>query len=66
MSRRGAPGARGVWVPPAGAGARHHATDVLVLNHTVVGFGPPELALSDHCLERAYGHVGHGHPGVLP
>ena len=44
------------------AAARHHATDVLVLNRAVVGFGPPDRALSDHCLERAYGHVGHGHP----
>ncbi len=48
------------------AAARHHASDVLVINRTVVGYGPPERALSDHCLERAYGHVGHGHPGVLP
>lgn len=43
------------------AAARHHASDVLVLNRTVHGFGPPERALTSACLERAYGHVGHGH-----
>lgn len=43
------------------AAARHHASDVLVLNRTVHGFGPPERALTGPCLERAYGHVGHGH-----
>jgi zinc transport system ATP-binding protein len=63
---RGATRATVVMVTHDLAAARHHATDVLVLNRTVVGFGPPEVALSDHCLERAYGHVGHGHPGVLP
>lgn len=45
------------------AAARHHATDVLVLNRSIVGFGPPERALSDECLRRAYGHVGHAHGG---
>jgi zinc transport system ATP-binding protein len=45
------------------AAARHHATDVLVLNRSVVGFGTPERALSDECLRRAYGHVGHAHGG---
>jgi len=48
------------------AAARHHASDVLVLNRTLVGYGPPERALSRHCLEQAYGHVGHGHGVVLP
>lgn len=47
------------------AAARHHATDVLVLNRTVVGFGEPERALSDECLRRAYGHVGHAHSGFV-
>jgi len=41
--------------------ARHHATHVLVLNRRVIGFGPPERALSDECLRRAFGHVGHPH-----
>lgn len=46
--------------------ARHHASDVLVLNRSVHGFGPPEEALQAHCLERAYGHVGHAHGVALP
>jgi len=41
--------------------ARHHATHVLILNRRVIGFGPPERALSDECLRRAFGHVGHPH-----
>ncbi len=41
--------------------ARYHATHVLVLNRRVIGFGPPERALSDECLRRAFGHVGHPH-----
>lgn len=46
--------------------ARHHASDVMVLNRSVHGFGPPELALRGECLERAYGHVGHAHGVALP
>jgi len=41
--------------------AYHHATHVLVLNREVVGFGPPERALSEECLRRAFGHLGHAH-----
>jgi len=41
--------------------ARHHATHVLVLNRRVIGFGPPERALTDECLRRAFGHEGHPH-----
>jgi zinc transport system ATP-binding protein len=41
--------------------ARHHATHVLVLNRHLIGFGPPGEALSEHHLERAFGHVGHPH-----
>lgn len=41
--------------------AAHHATHVLVLNRKVVGFGPPERALSEACLRQAFGHVGHAH-----
>ncbi len=47
------------------AAARHHASDVLVLNRVVHGFGPPEEALARDCLERAYGHVGHDHGPVI-
>jgi len=48
------------------AAARHHADQVAVLNRTLIGFGPPERALSASCLERAYGHVGHGHAALVP
>jgi zinc transport system ATP-binding protein len=41
--------------------AAHHATHVLVLNRKVVGFGPPEKALTEACLRQAFGHVGHAH-----
>ncbi|MGC8876107.1 ABC transporter ATP-binding protein [Thermus sp.] len=41
--------------------AAHHASHVLVLNRRVVGFGPPERALSEECLRQAFGHVGHAH-----
>lgn len=39
--------------------ARHHASHVLVLHRRKIGFGPPELALSEKCLRRAFGHIGH-------
>jgi len=48
------------------AAARHHASDVLVLNRVAIGFGPPERAMTAACLERAYGHVGHDHSSVVP
>ncbi len=48
------------------AAARHHASDVLVLNRECIGYGTPERALARDCLERAYGHVGHAHGVVLP
>lgn len=41
--------------------AKHHASHVLVLNRRKIGFGPPERALSEECLRRAFGHVGHTH-----
>jgi len=41
--------------------AAHHATHVLVMNRKVVGFGPPEKALTEACLRQAFGHVGHTH-----
>ena len=48
------------------AAARHHASDVLVLNREVYGFGPPAEVLTGPHLERAYGHAGHEHGPVLP
>ncbi|MGQ9510416.1 MAG: metal ABC transporter ATP-binding protein [Thermaceae bacterium] len=41
--------------------AYHHASHVLVLNREVIGFGPPKKALSEDCLRRAFGHLGHAH-----
>ncbi|WP_038057726.1 metal ABC transporter ATP-binding protein [Thermus amyloliquefaciens] len=41
--------------------AAHHASHVLVMNRRVVGFGPPEKALSEECLRQAFGHLGHAH-----
>lgn len=58
-------GATVVMVTHDLAAARHHADDVLVLNRSVIGFGPPERALTASCLERAYGHVGHDHGALV-
>jgi zinc transport system ATP-binding protein len=41
--------------------ARHHATDVLVLNRKQLAFGPPSQALSAAVIERAFGHSQHHH-----
>uniref|UniRef100_A0A7C5REJ9 ABC transporter ATP-binding protein n=1 Tax=Thermus caliditerrae TaxID=1330700 RepID=A0A7C5REJ9_9DEIN len=41
--------------------AAHHASHVLVMNRKVVGFGPPERALTEECLRQAFGHLGHAH-----
>ncbi|WP_135256703.1 metal ABC transporter ATP-binding protein [Thermus caldilimi] len=41
--------------------AAHHASHVLVMNRRVVGFGPPERALTEECLRQAFGHLGHAH-----
>lgn len=42
--------------------ARHHATQVLLLNRRVVGFGNPDEVLTGERLRSAFGHVGHSHP----
>ncbi|MFH1682079.1 MAG: ABC transporter ATP-binding protein [Candidatus Eisenbacteria bacterium] len=41
--------------------ASYHSSHVLVLNRRVIGFGPPEEALTEETLRRAYGHLGHLH-----
>lgn len=41
--------------------ASHHASHVLVLNGRQIAFGPPAVGLSDDCLRRAFGHLGHAH-----
>lgn len=44
--------------------AQHHAAQVLLLNHRVVAYGPPETALAGDNLRLAFGHTGHRHPSV--
>jgi zinc transport system ATP-binding protein len=41
--------------------AYHHATHVLLMDGAPIGYGPPEEALSEDCLRRAFGHIGHAH-----
>jgi zinc transport system ATP-binding protein len=41
--------------------AHHHASHVLLLNHRLISFGPPAMALSAEHLRKAFGHVGHEH-----
>lgn len=41
--------------------ARYHASRVLVLNRRVHGYGPPEVVMSEQCLEQAFGHRHHAH-----
>ncbi len=41
--------------------AYHHATHVLLIDGTQVGFGPPPEVLTDACLRKAFGHTGHAH-----
>jgi len=43
------------------AAARYHASQVLVVNRRVHGFGCPEEVLREDYLRGAYGHVGHSH-----
>ena len=46
--------------------AQHHATHVLLLNRRQEAFGPPAEVLTSEHLRRAFGHVGHRHPMILP
>lgn len=41
--------------------ALHHATRVLVMDKTLISYGPPREALNEEHLRRAFGHVGHAH-----
>jgi len=41
--------------------ATHHADLVLLLNGRQISFGPPQVALAEDNLRRAYGHIGHRH-----
>ncbi|GMQ82767.1 MAG: ABC transporter ATP-binding protein [Rhodothermia bacterium] len=41
--------------------AFHHATHVLLLNSQQIGFGRPEIALTESAIRNTFGHVGHKH-----
>ncbi|SFD88365.1 zinc transport system ATP-binding protein [Thiohalospira halophila DSM 15071] len=41
--------------------ARHHADTSLLLDHSVLAFGPSAEVLTEDTLRRAFGHVGHHH-----
>lgn len=45
--------------------ARYHSDDVLVLNRTVHGYGPPEDVMREECLQAAFGHKRHDHGFTL-
>lgn len=47
------------------AAARYHASQVVVLNRRLHGFGVPEEVLCERCLKDAYGHVGHAHKVIV-
>ena len=40
-------------------GARCHASDVLLLNRRVIGFGAPDVIAREENLLQAFGHAGH-------
>lgn len=41
--------------------AYHHATHVLLIDGRQISFGPPDTALDERCLRKAFGHIGHAH-----
>jgi zinc transport system ATP-binding protein len=41
--------------------AYHHATHVLLMDGAQIGYGSPDEALTEECLRRAFGHIGHAH-----
>lgn len=54
-------GATVVMVTHDLSAARYHASQVLVLNRRVHGYGAPDVVLCDECLEAAFGHRHHPH-----
>lgn len=54
-------GATVVMVTHDLSAARYHASQVLVLNRRVHGYGEPEVVLCEPCLEQAFGHRHHAH-----
>jgi zinc transport system ATP-binding protein len=45
--------------------AYHHASRVLLIDGTQVGFGRPQEVLTDACLREAFGHTGHAHAMLM-
>jgi zinc transport system ATP-binding protein len=45
--------------------ARHHATQVVVLNRRLHCFGRPAETLGEPCLQEAFGHIGHRHGALV-
>ena len=45
--------------------AYHHATAVLLLSGQQISYGPPREALTDACVRKAFGHMGHAHGMLL-
>lgn len=41
--------------------ARYHSSHVLLLNCRRISFGSPAEAMTDECMRRVFGHVGHEH-----
>lgn len=41
--------------------AFHHCSRILLLNRELISFATPEETVSDDCLRKAFGHVGHAH-----
>lgn len=54
-------GATVVMVTHDLSAARYHASQVLVINRRVHGYGRPEVVLCEECLEQAFGHRHHAH-----
>lgn len=54
-------GATVVMVTHDLSAARYHASQVLVLNRRVHGYGAPEVVMCEECLEQAFGHRHHAH-----
>ncbi len=45
--------------------AYHHASHVLLIDGTQVGYGPPSEALTEESLRQAFGHIGHAHAMLM-
>ncbi|MCC5875187.1 MAG: ABC transporter ATP-binding protein [Candidatus Sumerlaeia bacterium] len=46
--------------------AHHHATQVLLLDRGMIGYGAPGDVLVEDNMRRAFGHVGHHHSMTIP